>query len=180
MKTVMALKSMVVFVILASLISQGLAQISPSISPTHSYYVDDKASIIKCWKSLYHSRSCYRDLVDVARRRKVRISILPTCCKAAESIDSGCWPKMFPYDPFFPQILQSLCSGFPSTSPPSNPQVPIAPVVQGPVTGDAPTPNGEGPVADAPVVQGSTSPPSDADAPSPVDVKGLLKDTTSD
>ncbi|KAI3714899.1 hypothetical protein L6452_21860 [Arctium lappa] len=185
MKTLMALKYMVLFVTLAYLTSQGLAQRAPSISPTYSDYVDEKASIMECWRSLYHLRSCYVDLVKVARNGKVRVNILPTCCKAAESINYGCWPKMFPFNPFFPQILESLCSIF-SSPPPSNsdiptpdPQVPIAPVVEGPVSGDAPTPNGEGPVADAPVVQGSTPPSTDADAPSPVDVEGLFADTPS-
>ncbi|KAJ9557887.1 hypothetical protein OSB04_012501 [Centaurea solstitialis] len=164
----------------------GLAQRSPSISPTFSYYVDDKASVMECWGSLYDLEQCYDDFVKDTQRGQVGASFGPTCCKAARHMNNGCWSGLFPINQFFPQILEILCSTYPLAPPPPNsdtqapsPQGSIAPIVQGPVSGDAPIHNGERPVADTPVVQTPGVPPSDADVLSPTGVDGLFADSLS-
>ncbi|KVH93762.1 egg cell-secreted protein 1.4-like [Cynara cardunculus var. scolymus] len=110
MNTGMAWSSRVLFVILclASFTSQGLSQGPSSIS--------QKASIMQCWSALFDLGFCYGDLSRAARTGRVDVSIGPTCCKAATSMNSGCWPKIFPFNPFFPPILQIICSNYPSVT----------------------------------------------------------------
>ncbi|KAJ9557888.1 hypothetical protein OSB04_012502 [Centaurea solstitialis] len=111
MNTNMALKSMILFVTLclASLTSQGLGQGSPSIS--------NKASIMQCWSALFDLGFCYGIISRAAQTGRLDADFGPTCCKAATSMNSGCWPKIFPYNPFFPLTLQIICFSKTSTSP---------------------------------------------------------------
>ncbi|KAI3714901.1 hypothetical protein L6452_21862 [Arctium lappa] len=126
----MALNSTFLFLTLwlASLTSQGLAQGSPFIS--------SKASILECWSALFDLGFCYGIFARAARTGEIESDVGPTCCKAATSMNSGCWPKIFPYNPFYPLFLQIICSKYPSAPP------------QGPT--DAPPPDVEGLFADAP------------------------------
>ncbi|KAL5786334.1 hypothetical protein ACOSQ2_008726 [Xanthoceras sorbifolium] len=44
----------------------------------------------------------------------------PACCKAVTEIKDKCWPKIFPFNPFFPPLLKSTCAkliGAPATAP---------------------------------------------------------------
>ncbi|KAI3524394.1 hypothetical protein L1887_03048 [Cichorium endivia] len=183
------------------LISHGLAQTSPSISPRHSNFDDNKESLLQCWSALFDLGYCYGDLLRAAESGKVDLSIEPTCCQAGRSMNSGCWPKMFPYNPFFPRFLQAYCLSFPLAPPPPsdghsrtpdlqkpsmasptptplNTDVP-SPSAEGPsmaspspANADAPTPNGGGPILHAPVAL----PPY---APSPTIDQGPSMDTSS-
>ncbi|KAL4589840.1 hypothetical protein LXL04_002751 [Taraxacum kok-saghyz] len=175
----MATKSMVILFILclASLVSYGIAQYSPSLFPRSSNFADTKESImepaLECWSALFDLGWCYGDLVRAAQSGKVDLSIQPTCCKAARSMNSGCWSKMFPYNPFFAQVFQTYCLRHnPFTPPPPKGAGSRTPDLQGtpvtsptpidtdvsapnahepsmvspaPMNAEVPTPNGEGP-----------------------------------
>ncbi|KAF5788229.1 putative Prolamin-like domain-containing protein [Helianthus annuus] len=142
----MAFKRTILFLIfcLASLVSLGLARKSPSISPRPS------KGIMECWAASYDLAKCSGELLRVSQGGVLDLSIWPDCCKAAESISSGCWPKMFPMNPLFPQILRMYC---PRLSLPPPPPPPMTPDAQGPsmvfAPTDAPTPNADAPTPDA-------------------------------
>ncbi|KAK9213227.1 hypothetical protein WN943_002614 [Citrus x changshan-huyou] len=50
--------------------------------------------------------------------------IAPACCKAFVAIDTGCFHIMFPWNPFFPQLLNVFCARIEGSArgvPPSPP-----------------------------------------------------------
>ncbi|KAL5783411.1 hypothetical protein ACOSP7_008440 [Xanthoceras sorbifolium] len=56
---------------------------------------------------------CWSSLANVS-------GIGPACCKAVTEIKDKCWPKIFPFNPFFPPLLKSTCAkliGAPATAP---------------------------------------------------------------
>ncbi|CAI9285731.1 unnamed protein product [Lactuca saligna] len=157
----------------AFLISHGLSQKSPFVSPRNSNFVDNKEFVLECWSSLFDLGWCYGDLVRAAERGKVDVGIAPTCCKAARSMDSGCWSNVFPYNPFFPQVLQAYCLRFPSAPPPPSDARSRTPELQGPSMASPPTPvntdvqppKAEGPSMGSPTPVNAEVPTPNADEP---------------
>ncbi|MFS7982066.1 putative Prolamin-like domain-containing protein [Helianthus anomalus] len=143
----MAFKPRILFLILclASLVSLVLARKSPSISPRPS------KEIMECWAASFDLAKCSGELLRVAQGGIIDLNIWPDCCKAAESVSSGCLPKMFPMNPLFPQILRMYCPRLSLPPPPmtldaQGPSMVFAPT-------DAPTLDADAPTMDANVGQ---------------------------
>ncbi|KAI3775397.1 hypothetical protein L1987_49970 [Smallanthus sonchifolius] len=166
----MAFKSSVFLIFcLVSLVSQGLARLSPSrLSPSIS--PKPSKQILGCWSASFDVAKCSGELLRVARGGLLDLSIWPDCCKAVASMSSGCLSQIFPFNPFFPQILQIYCPGL-SVTPPPPLMIPNSqgPSVVSPV--GPPTPSVDGPIMDAYDGQ-------DVNAPSPVAPLRLLRDRT--
>ncbi|KAK0572869.1 hypothetical protein LWI29_038325 [Acer saccharum] len=74
--------------------------------------------IIECWSSLADIEGCvseiYQSILDIGL-----IGIIGSaCCKAVTEINDKCWPKIFPFNPFFPPLLKSTCSTVSNAAPP--------------------------------------------------------------
>ncbi|XP_076909209.1 uncharacterized protein LOC143566364 [Bidens hawaiensis] len=110
----MASQSMVLFLVfcLVSSLSLGLAERS-SISPMPS-----KEGALECWAAAFDLSKCVGELYRASQGRPLELSIWPDCCKAAKSISAGCWPKVFPLYPMFPQLLKLYCPLFAVPPPP--------------------------------------------------------------
>ncbi|KAL6331639.1 hypothetical protein AAG906_011579 [Vitis piasezkii] len=65
--------------------------------------------IQKCWSSLWAVGGCVRQIQRTLAGFNL-VHIAPACCEAVSAIDEHCWPKMFPYAPFFPPWLKSNCA----------------------------------------------------------------------
>ncbi|XP_017982564.1 PREDICTED: uncharacterized protein LOC18588861 [Theobroma cacao] len=66
----------------------------------------------KCWSSLTSIEGCIMEVYTSLFRGQVGI-IGPACCQAITQIKDNCWPKMFPFNPFFPPLLKTSCSATP-------------------------------------------------------------------
>ncbi|KAL8234984.1 hypothetical protein R6Q59_021084 [Mikania micrantha] len=97
---------------LVSLLSQGLARLSPTMSPRPS------KGMLECWSATFDLAKCSGELLRMARGGSLDLSAWPDCCKAAEAMSSGCLPRLYPVNPFFPQILQMYCPFLSLTSRP--------------------------------------------------------------
>lgn len=68
----------------------------------------DLAEVTECWSSITNTEGCaleiYKSLVTGQFN-----GLGHACCKAITEITDKCWPKMFPFNPFFPQLLQNTC-----------------------------------------------------------------------
>lgn len=63
----------------------------------------------KCWSSLRGIEGCANGILR-ARFGNRFVFISPACCKAFIAIDEHCWPKMFPFVPFFPPFINRTCT----------------------------------------------------------------------
>lgn len=145
----MAFSSRVLFLTfcLISLVSQGLGRVSPSSIPPRS-----SKEIMQCWSASFDLAKCSGELLRVAQGGMLDLRVWPDCCQAVTNINSGCWPKIFPMNPFFPQMLQMYCPRLLFTPPQpttTNSQGPSS--VSSPV--DAPTPSADGPIMDEQVMK---------------------------
>lgn len=89
-------------------------------APNFSVVQPRKANVIACRSAYATVQLCYLAARRAVRTRQVRILMGPECCKAAEALDFGCWPKILGFNPFFPHILKTYCSAFhnrPQTTP---------------------------------------------------------------
>ncbi|EOY31235.1 Uncharacterized protein TCM_038196 [Theobroma cacao] len=96
---------------------QGMAQLllPPfSFSPTSGVpgLPWQPGEIQKCWSSLTSIEGCIMEVYTSLFRGQVGI-IGPACCQAITQIKDNCWPKMFPFNPFFPPLLKTSCSATP-------------------------------------------------------------------
>ncbi|KAH9805145.1 hypothetical protein WN944_002547 [Citrus x changshan-huyou] len=68
----------------------------------------DLAEVTECWSSITNTEGCaleiYKSLVTGQFN-----GLGHACCKGVAEITDKCWPKMFPFNPFFPQLLQNTC-----------------------------------------------------------------------
>ncbi|PIA33094.1 hypothetical protein AQUCO_04200094v1 [Aquilegia coerulea] len=71
----------------------------------------------KCLASFQTTQGCTQEIISSFFSFQVRL-LGPSCCKALTSIDSNCWPKLFPFNPFFPPLLKNYCT---SQLPKANP-----------------------------------------------------------
>ncbi|KAH7574351.1 hypothetical protein JRO89_XS03G0285400 [Xanthoceras sorbifolium] len=73
----------------------------------------------ECWSSLANVKGCIAEINKSVSSGEVS-GIGPACCKAVTEIKDKCWPKIFPFNPFFPPLLKSTCAkliGAPATAP---------------------------------------------------------------
>ncbi|KAI3771764.1 hypothetical protein L6452_02931 [Arctium lappa] len=88
--------------------------------PTFDLDSPQKASIIDCRAAFLSIGDCILAARRVYSRGETRILPGPVCCRAAQELNSGCWPRFFGYNPFYPLILQIYCSGY-QNGPPATP-----------------------------------------------------------
>ncbi|PIA33095.1 hypothetical protein AQUCO_04200095v1 [Aquilegia coerulea] len=78
----------------------------------------------KCLASFQTTQGCTQEIISSFFSFQVRL-LGPSCCKALIAIDNNCWPKLFPFNPFFPPLLKNYCTiQLPKTNPsppPPNP-----------------------------------------------------------
>ncbi|GJV57794.1 prolamin-like domain-containing protein [Tanacetum coccineum] len=151
---------------LVCLISQGLARRSSSSSPR------PLKTLVECYDAMFHLGFCNSELLRAAQSGRIVLSIGPSCCKAANKITSGCWSMLFPFNPFFSQVLQLNCGRLSLTPPPpftnqliSNSKGPVAPAPPDALPMGAPSPAVEGPFMDTPNAQTPNVLPTGAPSP---------------
>ncbi|KAF6160077.1 hypothetical protein GIB67_025740 [Kingdonia uniflora] len=64
--------------------------------------------IKRCWSSLQSVEGCVEEIFLSFIHGKVG-TIRPVCCKAITQVSEKCWPKIFPFNPFFPHLLTNFC-----------------------------------------------------------------------
>ncbi|KAL5712608.1 hypothetical protein ACHQM5_014762 [Ranunculus cassubicifolius] len=62
----------------------------------------------KCLSSLLSTKGCTEEVVSSLLSYQFRL-ISPKCCKAVIDISQNCLPKIFPFNPFLPEVIQNLC-----------------------------------------------------------------------
>ncbi|ESQ32579.1 hypothetical protein EUTSA_v10005158mg [Eutrema salsugineum] len=72
--------------------------------------------IEKCWSSLFNVNGCILEVFQSVFSGKFGIVGI-SCCKAFSTIDTNCWPHMFPFNPFFPPLLKDSCVQIVPNSP---------------------------------------------------------------
>lgn len=107
---------------LVSLVSLGLAQGPPNPpTPTNEGF--------ECWAASFDLSKCVGELYRASQGKPLELTIWPDCCKAAESVSAGCWPKVYPFYSLFPQVLKMYCPLFALPPPP-----PLTTSVEGSLT----------------------------------------------
>ncbi|KAJ4709099.1 ECA1 gametogenesis related family protein [Melia azedarach] len=96
---------------IAVLVQPGLTQFQmpqfPGVSPPGS---SGSGAVIQCWSSLVNIEGCAWEIYWSVFITQQFDNIGPSCCKAYLEIDAKCWPKMFPFNPFFPPLLKDYCT----------------------------------------------------------------------
>ncbi|OIT29454.1 hypothetical protein A4A49_16836 [Nicotiana attenuata] len=74
----------------------------------------------KCFQTVTTIPRCIEEILTSFLT--IQLILLGTqCCKAALEIDDSCWPKIFPFNPFFPPDLKNFCYTQPGIIPPPPP-----------------------------------------------------------
>ncbi|KAL4571433.1 hypothetical protein LXL04_018192 [Taraxacum kok-saghyz] len=87
-------------------------------TPNFDLYSSEKANIIDCRAAYISMGDCYLETTRSYRVGQARILMGPNCCRAVQEFNSGCWPKSFGLNPFYPPILEIYCSRFKAGQPP--------------------------------------------------------------
>nr|KAJ0192134.1 hypothetical protein LSAT_V11C800413850 [Lactuca sativa] len=86
-------------------------------TPNFDLYLPEKANILKCRAAYMSMGDCYLETTTAYRTGQARIFLGPKCCRAAQELNSWCWPKFFGLNPFYPPILDIYCSKFKDGQP---------------------------------------------------------------
>ncbi|XP_059310589.1 uncharacterized protein LOC132061933 [Lycium ferocissimum] len=97
--------------------------ISMLTSPSLSLLFGGPDMIAKCFASVGDVPGCVEEIITSFLSIQLRL-LGPQCCRAALDIDDGCWPNVFPFNPFFPPALKNFCSTTQAQLPPPSPQFP--------------------------------------------------------
>ncbi|KAK2635951.1 hypothetical protein Ddye_030743 [Dipteronia dyeriana] len=65
--------------------------------------------VVKCLSTLHNVKGCFQEIITSFLSHQVKL-IGPACCEALNEVDDKCWPKLFPFDPFFPTLLKNYCA----------------------------------------------------------------------
>ncbi|KAK2635950.1 hypothetical protein Ddye_030742 [Dipteronia dyeriana] len=65
--------------------------------------------VVKCLSTLQSVKGCVQEIITSFLSLQVKL-IGPACCVAVNEVDDKCWPKLFPFDPFFPPLLKNYCT----------------------------------------------------------------------
>ncbi|CAN4096567.1 unnamed protein product [Withania somnifera] len=110
----MAIKNLIFFAFLTILsMANSLvatARLDPILVPSPN---DDE--VVECWSSLKSINGCVKGVYKVFSG----IGWLDSpCCEVINGIDNKCWPKIFPFNPSFGDLLMYYCSiAAPAPSP---------------------------------------------------------------
>ncbi|KAK3039963.1 hypothetical protein RJ639_027153 [Escallonia herrerae] len=84
-------------------------EISPQSSPEPSREPYEELGVEECFAAIGNSGDCISVIFRAYREGQVA-NVGPVCCKALSAVDEACWPKMFPFDPFFPPFVKGFCA----------------------------------------------------------------------
>ncbi|PIA33091.1 hypothetical protein AQUCO_04200092v1 [Aquilegia coerulea] len=84
------------------------SEIKPEDASLDTFELADP-NVGKCLASFQTTQGCTQEIISSFFSFQVR-PLGPSCCKALTSIDSNCWPKLFPFNPFFPPLLKNYCA----------------------------------------------------------------------
>ncbi|KAG7564927.1 Prolamin-like domain [Arabidopsis suecica] len=90
----------------------GLAQILPHIPEI--FPPGSPIDIVKCSSSLFNVQGCVQEIYNSIFSGQFA-NIEAACCKIFLAIDTNCWPRMFPLNPFFPPLLKNNCERIATT-----------------------------------------------------------------
>ncbi|KAJ4709098.1 ECA1 gametogenesis related family protein [Melia azedarach] len=121
---------LVIITWIAVLIQPGLAQLQiPQVPGLFPPGASGSGEVMQCWSSLVNIQGCAWEIYRSVLTQQFN-NIGPSCCKAYLEIDAQCWPKMFPFNPFFPPLFKVLLvqpgvaqfqvPQFPGVSPPGS------------------------------------------------------------
>lgn len=95
---------------IAMLVQLGLAQFQLPQTPGLTIPPGrGSGDALKCWSSLTSTEGCVMSIFSSILSLNFN-SIAPACCKAFIAIDADCFHIMFPWNPFFPQLLNDFCT----------------------------------------------------------------------
>ncbi|KAJ4709100.1 ECA1 gametogenesis related family protein [Melia azedarach] len=93
---------------IAMLVEPGLGQIqTPQFPGLFPPGASGSGEVMQCWSSLVNIEGCAWEVYRSVFTQQFN-NIGPSCCKAYLEIDAKCWPKMFPFNPFFPPLFKVL------------------------------------------------------------------------
>ncbi|KAK3007655.1 hypothetical protein RJ639_013889 [Escallonia herrerae] len=84
-------------------------EISPEPSPEPSREPYEELGVEECFAAIGNSGDCISKIFRAYREGQVA-NVGPVCCNALRAVDDACWPKMFPFDPFFPPFVKGFCA----------------------------------------------------------------------
>ena len=67
--------------------------------------------IADCWTSVIKTDGCVTQIYESLYKDQFS-SIGPNCCKVIHHIKHTCWPRMFPFNPRFPQMIRDYCTNY--------------------------------------------------------------------
>ncbi|KAJ4704987.1 ECA1 gametogenesis related family protein [Melia azedarach] len=70
----------------------------------------NETEITECWNSITNTEGCALEIYKSLTNGQSFSGIGAACCKIVTEINDKCWPKMFPFNPFFPPLLKSTCA----------------------------------------------------------------------
>ncbi|TXG61915.1 hypothetical protein EZV62_013278 [Acer yangbiense] len=66
--------------------------------------------VLQCLSTLQSVQGCVQEITTSFLSHQVQL-LGTACCKALNEVDDRfCWPKVFPFDPFFPPLLNNYCA----------------------------------------------------------------------
>lgn len=99
-------QALLVATCIAMLVQSGQLPQTPGLAIPPGWGSGD---VLKCWSSLANTEGCVTSIFSSIFSLNFN-SIAPACCKAFVAIDAGCFHLMFPWNPFFPQLLNDFCA----------------------------------------------------------------------
>ncbi|KAJ4708994.1 ECA1 gametogenesis related family protein [Melia azedarach] len=81
-----------------------IVSLPPQLPP-----VFNETELRECWKSITNTEGCASEVYKSFTSGQT-VGIGPVCCRAVTEINDKCWPKMFPFNPFFPPLLKNTCA----------------------------------------------------------------------
>ncbi|KAH7574342.1 hypothetical protein JRO89_XS03G0284500 [Xanthoceras sorbifolium] len=62
---------------------------------------------MKCLSTLQSVQGCVQEVITSFLSHQVQL-IGPACCKSLNEVDDKCWPRVFPFDPFFHHCSRTI------------------------------------------------------------------------
>ncbi|CAA7024769.1 unnamed protein product [Microthlaspi erraticum] len=103
----------------AIFVTQGVAQTQTPPTVPGLFPPGLVVDLVKCWSSLFSVEGCVLEISKSIFSGKFE-NVEAACCKVFKSLDTNCWPQMFPLNPFFPPLLKDNCARIVPNSPAHN------------------------------------------------------------
>ncbi|CAH8279434.1 unnamed protein product [Arabidopsis lyrata] len=103
----------------AIFVTQGVAHTQTPPTVPGLFPPGSPIDLVKCWSSLFNVEGCVLEIAKSIFSGKFE-NVEAACCKAFLTLDTNCWPQMFPLNPFFPPLLKDICARIVPNSPARN------------------------------------------------------------